>query len=112
MVEDFLYMSGKRFHGKCMDPFLHYAEAKIGMLEFQKEVAMTILASFGRNNPAKSLPFPRYVVSNVKLHTKIHILVKSTTKYCRCKHCGGRSIYFCKKCNVVLHPDCFKDYHL
>ena len=79
---------------------------KVGMLEFQREV-MTILAY----KPAKSLAFPRYVASNVKLDTKNHILVKGTSKYCRCKHCGGRSIHLCQKCNVALHPDCFKDYH-
>ena len=84
---------------------------KIGMLEFQREVGMTILTSFGRYEPAKSLAFPRNVASNVKLDTKNHILVKGTSKYCRCKHCGGRLIYLCQKCNVALHPDCFKDYH-
>ena len=31
---------------------------KIGMLEFQREIVMTILASFGINKPAKSLAFP------------------------------------------------------
>ena len=84
---------------------------KIGMLEFQKKVVMIILASFGRNKPAKSLAFPRNVASNVKLDTKNHILVKGTPKNCPCKHCGSRSIYLCQKCNVALHPDCFKDYH-
>ena len=84
---------------------------KIGMLEFQREVVMTILASFGRNKPAKSLVFPRNVASNVKFDTTNHILVKGTSKYCCCKHCGGRSIYLCQKCNVTLYPDCFKDYH-
>ena len=54
---------------------------KIGMLEFQGEVAMTILASFGRNESANSLAFPRNNASNVKLDTKNHILVKGTSKY-------------------------------
>ena len=83
----------------------------IGMLKFQREVAMTILASFARNKLAKSLAFPRNVTSNVKLDTKNHILVKGTSKYCCCKHCGGRSICLYQKCNVALQPDCFKDYH-
>ena len=84
---------------------------KIGMLEFQREIVITILASFGRNKPAKSLTFPQNVASNVKLDTKNHLLVKGRSKYCCCKHCGGRSIYLCQRCYVVLHPDCFKDYH-
>ena len=84
---------------------------KVGMLEFQREVVRRILASFESNKPAKSLAFPQNVASNVKLDTKNHILVKGTSKYCRCKHCVGRSIYLCQKCNVALHPDSFKDYH-
>ena len=84
---------------------------KIGMLEFQTKVVMTILASFERNKPVRSMMFPQNVASNVKLDTKNYILVKGISKYCRCKHCGGRSIYLCQRCYVVLHPDCFKDYH-
>ena len=83
----------------------------LGILEFQRQVVMTILTSFGRNKPEKSLAFSRNVASIVKLDTKNHILVKATSKYCRCKHDGGRSICLCQKCNVALHPNCFKDYH-
>ena len=61
------------------------------MLDFQREIVMIILASFGRDKPAKSLAFPRYVASNVKFDTENHILWKDTTEYCCCKHCGGRS---------------------
>ena len=61
---------------------------------------MTVLASFGGIKPAKSLAFPRNVASNVKLDTKNHILVKGTSKYCRCKHYGCRSIYLCQ--NAML----------
>ena len=84
---------------------------KIGMLEFLREVAMTILASTGRNRPAKSLAFPQNVGSNMKLDIKNHIFLKGTSKFCRCKHCGGKSIYLCQKCNAAQHPDCFKEYH-
>ena len=84
---------------------------KVDMLEFQREVVMIILASFGRNKPARSLAFPRNVGSNLKFDTKNHILVKGTSKYCRCKHCGGTSIYLCPKYSVTLHPDYFKDFH-
>ena len=76
---------------------------KTGMLEFQREVVIIILASFGKYKPAKSVAFPRNVASNVKLDCKNRILVKSTSKYCRCKHFGGRSIYLCQECNNALH---------
>ena len=70
------------------------------MLEFQREVFMTVLASFGGIKPAKSLAFPRNVASNVKLDNKNHILVKGTSKYYRCKHYGCKSIYLCQ--NAML----------
>ena len=108
MVMAFLCMGGKRFNGECIEPFLDCTEAKNWYARVPKRGC---LASFGRNKPAKSLAFPRNVASNVKLDTKNHIFVKGTSKYCRCKHCGGRSIYLCQKCNVALQPDCFKDYH-
>ena len=111
MMVDFLCMGCKRFNGKCMEPFSHCTEARNGMLKIQREVLMTILASYGRNRLVKPLAFPRNVASNVKLDTKNHILMKGTSKYCRCKHCVGRSICLCQKYNVALHPDSFKDCH-
>ena len=65
MVVAFLYMGGKLFNDKCMEPFSHCAETKIGMLEFQREGVMRILEPFRRNKPAKSLAFSRNVVRNV-----------------------------------------------
>ena len=82
MMVAFLWMGGKLFNGKCMEPFSHCKEEKIGILEFQREIVMTILASSERNKPAKSVVFPRNVSSNEKLDTKKHILVKGTSKYC------------------------------
>ena len=57
MVVAFLCMGGKRFNGKCMKPFSHCTEEKIGIVEFQREVFMTIMVFFGRNKSAKSLVF-------------------------------------------------------
>ena len=108
MVLVFLYMGDERFNGKCVEFFLHCTEAKNWQV---KEIFMTIMVSFGRNKPEKSLTFPQNIVSIVKVDIKNQNLVKSTSKYCCCKHYGGRSIYLCQKCNVALHSNCFKDYH-
>ena len=97
--------------GNAWNLFRTAQKQKNGMLEFQREVAVTIFTFLGRNKPSKSLVFLQNVASNVKLDTKNDILVKGTSKNCRCKHYGGRSIYQCQKCNDALHPACFKDYH-
>ena len=88
--------------------FCTVQKQNISMLELQSEVIVTIQAYFGRNKPANSLAFPRNIASFVKLDTKNHVLVKGTSKFCRC---NGRSIYLCQKCNVALHSDSFKGYH-
>ena len=82
--------------------FCTVQKQKIGMLEFQREVVMASLASFGRNKAAKSVALPWNVASNIKLDTKNHILVKGTSKYCSCKHRGSRAIYLCQKSMLPL----------
>ena len=32
-------------------------------------------------------------------------------KQIRCGNCLKISVYYCKRCNIGLHPECFKDYH-
>ena len=73
----FLCMGGKHFNGKCMEPFLHCTEAKIGMLEFQRETVMTILASFGRSNLQSHWSFHKMLQEMWSLITKITFLWKA-----------------------------------
>ena len=37
--------------------------------------------------------------------------IVSCNQNLRCKVCPGRAVFKCEKCNVGLHPKCFKDYH-
>ena len=71
-------MGGKRLNDKCMKPFSNCTKLKqnIGMLESQREVAMTILVYFGKTKPEKLLAFQRNVAADVKLDYKNHIFVK------------------------------------
>ena len=72
----FLCMGGKDFNGKCMEPFLHCTEAKTGILEFQRETVMTILASFGRSNLQIHWSFHKILQEMWSLITKIKFLWK------------------------------------
>ena len=29
----------------------------------------------------------------------------------RCKHCGNKTPYFCKECNLYIHPECFQEFN-
>ena len=54
------------------------------------------------HNPAENL---RYDGLN-------HWLVKGSQRRCAMEGCKGTSKFFCEKCNVGLHPDCYKIYHV
>ena len=111
MVVEFLRMGGKRFNSKWMEPFSNSTEAKYWYVRVPKRGCHDSSGIFGKKKPETSLVFPGNVAANVKLDTKNHIFMKGTSKYCHCKHCDDRSLYLCQKCNAVLHPDCFKEYH-
>lgn len=39
-----------------------------------------------------------------------HLIIRKDVRR-RCRNCKSQTIYFCKKCNVFLHPDCFQEFH-
>ena len=39
-----------------------------------------------------------------------HLIIRKEVRR-RCRNCQSQTIYFCKKCNVFLHPDCFEQFH-
>lgn len=45
-------------------------------------------------------------------HTRPHFVIKSEVSYGVCQHCKKRSGYRCEVCQVALHPDCFRAYHV
>ena len=73
-----------------MEPFSHCTEAENWYVRVPKSGCHDTSGKKKKYKPAKSMAFPRNIASNVKLDTKNHIVVKSTQKYCRCKHCCGR----------------------
>lgn len=43
-----------------------------------------------------------------------HVMVQYEDKKlhrCKLPSCNGKSTFYCEKCNVCLHPNCFKQYH-
>ena len=73
--------------------FLHFTEAKNWHVRVLKRGCHNNSCIFGRNNLVKLVPFSQNVASKVKLDNNNHILEKDASEYCRCKQCGGRSIY-------------------
>ena len=79
------------------------------LLDFRRELATTLLRSYG----IISIQGRRPSVANDDVRTdgKNHWIVKEDTQR-RCKVCGKKSFYRCDKCDVGLHSDCFKSYHI
>jgi hypothetical protein len=50
------------------------------------------------------------VPENIRYDRFGHMIVH-TEQSLRCGQCEGRSRYMCEKCDVGLHPECFKTFH-
>ena len=70
---------------------------------YRKSIASTTLFPGNKalHTPSKNLQF-----DGVN-----HWIVKGTQRRCSLPGCKGTSKYFCEKCNVGLHPECFRLYH-
>jgi len=40
-----------------------------------------------------------------------HWIIKGKQRRCAKSACKGTTLYFCEKCGVALHPDCFTEFH-
>ena len=68
-----------------------------------------------RSNKTLPLIFPaprstQRVIPEIRHDGIDHWIAKGNLR--RCAKCSKTSKYFCEKCNVGLHPDCFKDFHI
>ncbi|GBN85927.1 PiggyBac transposable element-derived protein 2 [Araneus ventricosus] len=86
----------------------------ISLLQFTRECSQEILGKFGIPSigHGRSLVLQKNAFNQQRYDRKDHWLYKSDKQFGRCKNCGRRSIYRCEKCQVPLHPECHKTYHI
>ncbi|XP_045475400.1 piggyBac transposable element-derived protein 3-like [Harmonia axyridis] len=87
----------------------------IPLLDFRRQCAIFILKSYGSPpmvaGVRSSLEFTP-ALEEIRKDRTDHFIEKGESKYRRCKVCGRRTIFVCKKCEVPVHPDeCFKIFH-
>ena len=88
-------------------------EPKLDLLEFRQSIVDTnyrcLCKSTIRNifPPAKKLS---KVSGEVRYDVINHWIGKG--KQQRCTSCQKTTLHFCEKCNVGLHPDCHKRFHI
>lgn len=90
-------------------------EQKLDALGFRREIVDAYFRLFRKGVPNTTL-YPgnrilHYPAQNLRYDNLNHWIVKGGQRRCALPGCRGTSKYSCEKCNVGLHPDCFKIYH-
>ena len=91
---------------------LQQGEKQLGLLGFRREIVKVYHARF-RSDKTLPLIFPvprstQRVIPEISYDGIDHWIAKGNQR--RCAKCSKMSKYFCEKCNVGLHPGCFKDF--
>ena len=101
---------------------VHPSSSKMPYIDFVREVCVSILSNHReeRLHPGH-LPTLRVNADEKRFDRMDHLIIKSKVKgvcqECKIQGCGKRNKnekrtnYRCQKCDVAVHPDCFKNYH-
>jgi len=80
-------------------------------LEFRR----VIVETYHKNYTTKMSPstiFPKSLKYHVRMVEENHHWIRiKNQRRCAKKGCNGTSVFFCTKCNVGLHPECFEKFH-
>ena len=103
---------------------VHPSASKMPYLDFLREICVDILT---RHREARLQPGPHPAlrvsvsVSELRFDRMDHLIIRSTKKgvcqECKIQGYGKKdknekqTNYRCEKCNVAVHPHCFKNYH-
>lgn len=82
---------------------------KIPQLDFKSFIAVRLL----KYDRVVCKPSAFRCLDDIRFDNIGHIIIKSDNKVRRhCKVCHNHTIFSCNKCNVHIHTQCFKQYHL
>ena len=97
---------------------VHPSASKMPYLDFVREVCVGILS---KHREARLQPGPHPALHAMRFDRMDHLIINSKVRgVCQeCKIQGygkkdkneKRTNYRCEKCDVAVHPDCFKNYH-
>jgi hypothetical protein len=101
----------------CVQGWLLYRRLgnDIPLLDFRRQCTMNLLKTFGtpKHSPGLRPSFEfSPVLEDIRRDRIDHVIEKGVSKYRRCRVCGSRTSYLCKKCDAPLHiGECFKTFH-
>lgn len=79
-------------------------------LEFKRRCVISLLKTHGAPRRSSG-PQTSSAMRGLQFEGGRHIIARGESKYKVCQLCRSRSVYFCRTCEVTLHPDCFESYH-
>lgn len=86
----------------------------LDLLAFRRSIVKTYLSKYSqersRNLFSKQLADKR-VQDDIRYDGLNHWPSKGKQRRCGLQSCKGTSVYFCSRCNVALHPECFQKFH-
>lgn len=85
------------------------AKRQISLLEFRRNLAMTILKSYRSESIFSRRKIKRKIKRELRFDGSNHWL--QVSKQRRCAFCPGKTTFSCTKCDVGLHPKCHKGFH-
>ena len=85
---------------------------KLDLLGFRRSIVDTYHRCFRKSTAIFTFPAARKkskVPGEVRYDNLNHWIQKGKQR--RCGGCEKTTLYFCEKCNIALHPECFKEFH-
>ena len=85
------------------------------LLEFTRQVVELTMQEHGKNGvkTVRSRTCSRTVQATVRFDNGRHLIyLPSPIISGVCQNCRKRAQYRCDRCDVALHPNCFREYHL
>ena len=91
---------------------LNEGESRMDALEFRRVIVETYYKNYKTKNDSVAL-YPKSATKNdVRMAEENHHWIrKGTQRRCAKNGCRGTSKFFCIKCNVGLHPECFESFN-
>ena len=81
-------------------------------LPFIRVIAKSLLKQNTVPRPSNGYKGVAVLCEDIRYDGKHHYPKELASRYHRCKVCEGRTNMACDKCEVPLHPKCFKNYHV
>jgi len=91
-----------------------HGTASLDFLGFRRYIVETYYRRYRSMSRKAIFPAPRASIdtrvnSDARFDAVNHWIAKGKQR--RCHACKGTSVYYCEKCGVALHPECFKNFH-